>query len=113
MNIRAGTGASVDAGKTYVPGWTCPGPLHLVIHPRVGREPRDAGALRGSPKPVIFQSNGHGRLSSRAFWGARRRQGPRISYGDPHRLDPDGWLVRSQTDTKSQTDTNMNESPAA
>ena len=36
-----------------------------------------------------------------------RRQGPRTSNGDPHRLDPDGWLVRSQTDTL------INESPAA
>ena len=107
MRFRAGTGASKGAGKTSKSGWTCPGPFHLVIEPRVGREPRDAGALRGSPKPVIFQSSGHGRLSSRTFWGAGRRQGPRISYGDPHRLDPDGWLERYQTDT------NTNESPAA
>jgi len=107
MKTRAGTGASIGAGKTSEPGWTCPGPLHPVIYPRVGREPGGDGTLRGSPKPVTFQSRGHGRLSSRAFWGARRRQGPRTSYGDPHRLDPDGWLVRSQTDTFS------NESPAA
>jgi hypothetical protein len=97
----------MGAGETTKCEWICPGPFHPVIHPRVGREPRGDGALRGSPKLVSFQVCGRGRLSSRTFWGAGRRQGPRISYGDPHRLDPDGWLVRSETDTV------LNESPAA
>jgi len=97
----------MGAGETTKREWTCPGPFHPVIHPRVGREPRGDGALRGSPKLVSFQVCGRGRLSSRTFWGAGRRQGPRISYGDPHRLDPDGWLVRPETDTV------LYESPAA
>ena len=107
MKIRAGAGARIGAGKTSKSGWTRPGPFHPVIDPRVGREPGCVGAPCGSPKPVISQLNGHGRLSSRTFWGAGRRQGPRISYGDSHRLEPDGWLERYRTDS------NTNESPAA
>ena len=97
----------MGAGKTTKREWTWPDATHLAIDLRVGREPRGDGALRGSPKPVTFQVYGRGRLSSRTFWGAGRRQGQRTSYGDPYRLDPYGWLVRSQTDTL------FNESPAA
>ena len=103
----AGAGANKGAGKTYVPGWIRPGRTHSAIDLRVGCEPRGAGAHRGNPKPVITQSLGHGRLSSRTFWGAGRRQGPRSSPRRSHRLDLDGWLVRSTTDTKKH------EGPAA
>jgi hypothetical protein len=82
-----------------VPGWIRLGRTHSAIDLRVGCEPGGAGALRGSPKPVITQSCGHGRLSSRTFWGARRRQGPGSSPGRSHRLDLDGWLVRAKPDT--------------
>jgi len=89
----------MGAGKTTISEWTCLGANHLAIDPRVGREPRGDGVRMDSPKTVSFQFCGRGRLSSRTFWGATRRQGQRTSYGDPHRLDPDGWLVRSETDT--------------
>jgi hypothetical protein len=87
--------------------WTCPGAHHLEIRLRVGREPRGDGVPIDSPKTVTSLLFGLGRLSSRTFWGAGRRQGQRNSSRDPHRLDPDGWLVRYQTDTK------FIESPAA
>ena len=35
----------MGAGETTKCEWTCPGPFHPVIHPRVGREPRGDGAL--------------------------------------------------------------------
>ena len=86
----------MGAGKTTKCEWTCSGADHLAINLRVGREPRGAGVQMDSPKTVKFHFCGRGRLSSRTFWGtAGRCQGPRISYGDPHCLDPDGWLVRS------------------
>jgi hypothetical protein len=91
--------ASVGAGETNVPGWTCTGPTHPAIDPRVGREPGGAGTLRGSPKPVVPQSCGHGRLSSRTLWGERRRQRPGSFSERSPRLDPDEWLVRPQADT--------------
>ena len=94
-------------GKPEKGEWTCPDVHHLAIKLRVDREPRGDGVRKDSPKTVKLLLHGLGRLSSRTFWGAGRRQGQRISYGDPHRLDPDGWLVRSQTDTL------FNESPAA
>ena len=98
----------MGAGWNQEREWTCSGADHPAINPRVGREPRGAGVQTDSPKTVKFHLCGHGRLSSRTFWGTFVRcQGPRISYGDPHRLDPDGWLVRSQTDIV------LNESPAA
>jgi hypothetical protein len=81
--------------------------LYLAIGLRVGREPRGDGVRKDSPKTVTSQLHGRGRLSSRTFWGATRRQGQRDSLENPHRLDPDGWLVRSQTDIS------INESPAA
>ncbi len=87
--------------------WTCLGAHHLAIRLRVDREPKGDGVRKDSPKTVTSQLHGHGRLSSRTFWGAMRRQGQRNSNRDPHRLDPDGWLVRSETDTL------FNESPAA
>ena len=94
-------------GKPEKGEWTCPGAHHLAIKPRVGREPRGDGVPIDSPKTVTSLLFGLGRLSSRTFWGAGWRQGQRNSNRDPHRLDPDGWLVRSQTDTS------INESPAA
>jgi len=97
----------MGAGKTTISEWTCLGANHPAIDLCVGREPRGDGVRKDSPETVKFHLCGRGRLSSRTFWGVTRRQGPRISYGDPHRLDPDGWLVRSQTDTT------INESPAA
>ena len=97
----------MGAGKTIISEWTCSGAIHPVIDLRVVREPRGDGVRMDSPKTVKFHLCGHGRLSSRTFWGAKWCQGPRTSYGDPHRLDPDGWLVRSQTETL------LNESPAA
>ncbi len=87
--------------------WTCPGAHHLAIRLRVDREPRGDGVPIDSPKTVTSLLFGLGRLSSRTFWGAGWRQGQRNSARDPHRLDPDGWLVRSQTDTS------INESPAS
>ena len=97
----------MGAGETTKREWTWPDATPLAIDLRVGREPTGDGILRDSPKPVKLQLHGRGRLSSRTFWGATRRQGQRTSYGDPRRLDPDGWLVRSGTDTF------FNESPAA
>jgi len=79
--------------------WTRPGVHHLAIRLRVDREPGGDGIPMGKPEAVTFQMHGPGRLSSRTFWGAGWRQGQRKSNRDPHRLDPDGWLVRSQTDT--------------
>ena len=65
----------------------------LTIHGRRGilRTRSD----RGDYKTV--ESSDLAPIGSRTFWGAGRRQGPGTSYGEPHRLDPDGWLVRSQT----------------
>jgi hypothetical protein len=94
-------------GKPEKGEWTCPDMLYLAIGLRVGREPRGDGVRKGSPKTVTSQLYGRGRLSSRTFWGVIRRQGQRNSLEDPHRLDPDGWLVRSQTDIS------INDSPAA
>ena len=107
MRIRAGEGARIGAWKNQLPEWTYPGPICPTISLRVDREPQGVGALVGSPKPVISQSVGHGRLSSRTFWGVKWRQGPGSFIGRSLRLDPDGWLVRSEIDTYS------NESPAA
>ena len=107
MRTRAGEGARIGAWKNHLPEWTCPGPTRPTISLRVGRESGGVGALVGSPKPVHSQSVGHGRLSSRTFWGATWRQGPGSFVGRSLRLDPDGWLVRSEIDTSS------NEGPAA
>ena len=85
-------------GKPEKGEWTCPDMLYLAIGLRVGREPRGDGVPIDSPKTVTSLLFGLGRLSSRTFWGAGWRQGQRNSHRDPHRLDPDGWLVRSQTD---------------
>jgi hypothetical protein len=73
---------------------------------RVDREPRGAGAHRGSPQPEPLP-RGHGRLSPRTLWGALGRQGLGASPHRLQRLDPDGWLVRSPTDTSP------NDRPAA
>lgn len=100
-------GSQHGCWENHVREWTRPGSTHLAICPRVGCEPRGDGVQSDSPTLVHFQSCGHSRLSSRTFWGVIRRQGQGISHRDPHRLDPDGWLVRSEIDTKS------NESPAA
>ena len=88
----------MGAGETSKGEWICPGANHPAINLRVGREPRGDGVQMDSPKTVKSHPCGRGRQSSRTFWGATRRQGQGNSYGDPHRLDPDGWLVRSQTD---------------
>ena len=102
----AGTGAKIGAGQTDVPEWTRPGPVCRWLELRVDREPASDGALRGSPQPEPLTC-GHGRLSLRTLWGARWRQGPGSSPRGFQRLDPDGWLVRSETDTC------RNDSPAA
>ena len=102
----AGAGARIGAGQTCVPEWTRPGPLCRWIELRVGREPASDGALRGSPQPESLTC-GHGRLSPRTLWGAARRQGPGSPPRGIQRLDLDGWLVRSETDTCG------NDSPAA
>jgi hypothetical protein len=78
----AGTGARIGAGQPCVPEWTCPGPMCGWLELRVDREPRGAGALRGSPQPEPLP-RGHGRLSPRTLWGALGRQGLGAS---PHRL---------------------------
>ena len=102
----AGTGAKIGAGQTDVPEWTRPGPVCRWLELRVDREPASDGALRGSPQPEPLTC-GHGRLSLRTLWGACWRQGPGSSPRGFQRLDPDGWLVRSETDTC------RNDSPAA
>jgi hypothetical protein len=94
----AGTGARIVAGQTLSPEWTRPGPVCRWIELRVDREPANDGALRGSPKPEPL-TLGHGRLSPRTLWGACWRQGPGASPRGLQRLDLDGWLVRSETDT--------------
>lgn len=108
--MRAGEGARALPGETKELEWTLPGFARREIEPCVGHEPRIAGAPRGSHKPVSLQTRGRGRQSQRTFWGAGRRQGPGTTPAclrEPQRLDPDGWLVRIQSDAYSI------ESPAA
>jgi len=82
--------------QSTLPDWTLPGVAHREVDPCVGREPRCAGALRGSQTPVTLFC-GHDRLSSRTFWGAGWLQGLGTPLAPPRgsqRLDPDGWLAR-------------------
>ena len=107
MTTKVEAGTRPNAGETNVCEWTCPDRCRPSIDLRVDREPRDDGALVGSPQYVLLLLHGHGRLSSRTLWGAIMRQGPGSSSGRSHRLDPDGCLVRAMPDT------NLHESPAA
>ena len=96
--------------QNTMPEWTLPGLGHRGSDPCVDREPGGVGAHRGSHEPVRLLIHGRGRLSSRTFWGAGRLQGPGKPLAitrETQRLDPDGWLVR----TSSETD--LIESPAA
>jgi hypothetical protein len=102
----AGAGARIGAGQTDVPEWTRPGPPCRWIELRADREPARDGAPWGSPQPEPLTC-GRGRLSLCTLWGAARRQGPGAPPRGLQRLDPDGWLVRFDTDTCS------NERPAA
>ena len=107
MRAAVGAEAKMGAGETTTREWIRPGHFHpAIICASVVSQFGD-GALRGSPQRVTTQPRGHGRLSSRTFWGASWRQGQRVSSRNPHRLDPDGWLVRFHIDTE------VNESPAA
>ena len=107
MRAPVGSEAKMGAGETTTREWIRPDHYHpAIICASVVSQSGD-GALRGSPQRVTTQTRGHGRLSSRTFWGATRRQGLGSSHRRSHRLDPDGWLVRFHIDTE------IIESPAA
>ena len=108
MRAAAGTGAIMGAGKTTIREWIRSGRFHPVIFCASIVSQSGDGALSGQPAACEDPNERTRSAELEDFVGRlERRQGRRTSSRNPHRLDPDGWLVRFHIDTE------MNESPAA